>query len=101
MIPYMFTKRRNSKGYKYLLIFTFVLVFSARMKGQVVDSVWDRSGDTLILVHKPVVLKEKVLVYAPKPKSKKDPPPSDNHFFLNLLFNCYVDRQRYYNVAPS
>jgi hypothetical protein len=71
------------------------------MKGQVVDSVWDRSGDTLVLVHRPVVLKEKVLVYAPKPKKKREPLSSDNHFFLNLLFNCYADKQRYYDVAPS
>ncbi len=101
MIPYMFTKRKDSEFYKYLWVIVFVTLFQPCLSGQVVDSVWARSGDTLILVHKPVVVKERVVLYVPKSKKRRDPPPSDNHFFMNLFMNNYVDYRKYYNIAPS
>jgi hypothetical protein len=97
----MFTKRKSSEVYNYLWVVVFVMLFQPCLNGQVVDSVWARSGDTLILVHKPIVVKEKVVVYAPKPQKRRDPPPRDNHFFMNLFMNNYVDYRKYYDVAPS
>lgn len=98
MIPFMSKKRRDlglNKGIYFVLL---ILCGFARASFAQVDSVWTEDKDTLTLVHKPVVLKEQVVVYVAPKKKKRIPLSEDNHFFISVMCHTQVSRHTYYGV---